>query len=192
MPRARAALASLACALLLGTAACSSPEGDETPASSERPSASASDAPIFASDEEALAAAVEAYEAYTEMSAEIGANGGTGAERIEKVVGPELASEFVAEFQLFREAGLTTSGASRVFGATLAERSEESGSASVSAYFCRDVTATRVINAQGEDVTPPDRPAVSAVLAHFASRDEDASSLIVEDVETWDAASLCG
>ncbi|HEX6955909.1 MAG TPA: hypothetical protein VF156_13625, partial [Agromyces sp.] len=170
MAPARAALASLACALLLGTVACSSPEGDEPPASSERPAASASETPIFASDEEALAAAVEAYKAYSDMSALISAEGGVDPDRIRPFVSDAIAPTYIEEFESIAKAKIRSRGEARIYGARLAERSGNE----ISAYLCRDYSNVRILDAKGTDITSPSRPSVSASLARFAPAEDDA------------------
>lgn len=190
MPLARGVLASLACALLLGTAACSSPDGDEPPASDAAPSAAATDEPIFASDEEALAAAVEAYEAYADMSEQIASEGGTDPSRIEQVATADLAPYLIAEFEALRESGLRFVGENRISDAKLADRSETDQFARVSAYLCRDVGDVRILDSDGTDVTP-EGDTVTAVLAHFVSSDRNSNALKLEDSEPWDDSSFC-
>ncbi|BDZ54397.1 hypothetical protein [Agromyces marinus] len=193
MPQ-RAAIAAIACALLIGTTACavaSAPGGEPRTAPPAETADGSTAEPIFASDEEALAAAVEAYEAYSAMSTLIASEGGVDPERISDVVGKNLAEQFIDEFRLLDEAELRTTGAPHVFGARLADREESSGTASVSAYFCRDVTDTLVLDAQGSDVTPKDRPSISAVIAHFESLPDAAGTLRLDDLETWEDASFC-
>lgn len=191
MPRPRVALAAIACALLLGVTACSPADADGPEASAVPPSAAAAtDEPIFASDEEALAAAVEAYEAYSEMSELIVREGGVDPTRIEEVVGSEMASEHVREFEALQDAGLRIEGENRSFNARLAEYSENSKGATVSAYFCRDVSGTRVIDEANTDVTP-DRSSISAVVAHFESKTVGSEVLILKDVDVWDDESFC-
>lgn len=191
MPRSRAALASLACALLIGTAACSSPDGDEPPASDAAPSATATDEPIFASDEEALAAAVEAYEAYAEASAQIANAGGEGSDAITRLVTEEVNEVLQAEFAAVREGGLRTVGESIVYGGVLEDRSETAGGAEVVALLCRDVSGTRVIRADGSDATDADRDPIQAVRATFVSAPDQPNALLIGGVERWQDESHC-
>src|SRR5215207_3793459 len=65
--------------------------GAPSPAPSPEPTETAA-VPIFASDEEALAAAVDAYERYRAISAEISEAGGHDSNRIDPVVSPEYAA----------------------------------------------------------------------------------------------------
>lgn len=187
MPHPRATAAVLSCALLLGTAACASPDGDAPRASTTAPSAAATDEPIFASDEEALAAAVEAYEAYSEMSALISAEGGKDPDRIRPYVSKEIAPGYITEFESIAEAEIRSSGEARIFGAKLAEHSPSA----VSAYLCRDYSDVRILDSEGNDITSPDRPTLSATLAWFEPADENSKTLILTGSEEWDDNSFC-
>lgn len=155
----------------------------------DRPSAAATDEPIFASDEEALAAAVEAYEAYSEMSWQIAAEGGADGKRIRSLVSDTLAEQFEAEFATLAEAGIRSTGTPRVFGGRLADRRVSGDGELVQAYVCQDVTSVRLLDSSGKDVTPADREPVSAVLTRFSASGE--TGLILEDVEKWDDDSFC-
>lgn len=189
MPRTARRLAALllAGATLASLAACAPGESAPTPS----PSPVETDAPIFASDEEALAAAISAYEAYSAASAVVGNEGGEGVERLEDTVTPDLYKQLVEEFTALRDANLRIVGEPAISGGSLAERSETQSLASVSAYFCRDVSPTAVVDANGTDVTPASRDAVQPVLAHFVSRADASETLIVESMERWSDASFC-
>src|SRR4051812_14875779 len=58
--------------------------------------------PVFASDEEALAAAEEAYGAYIAMVDEILRNGGDDGDRLAPLVSPELLAQQEEGFAAFR------------------------------------------------------------------------------------------
>lgn len=189
MPRTARRLAAflLAGATLMSLAACA-PGGREPMPS---PTAAQTDEPIFASDEEALAAAVAAYEAYSAASAVVGNEGGEGVERLQDTVAPDLYEQLVEEFTALRDANLRIVGEPAISDGSLAERSETQSIASVSAYFCRDVSPTAVVDASGTDVTPTSRDVIQPVLAHFVSKTESSQSLIVESMERWSDASFC-
>ncbi|HEX6365881.1 MAG TPA: hypothetical protein VF000_07010, partial [Agromyces sp.] len=89
-------VAAASVALLLG--GCVGVPG-ATPTPTAAPSPSPSPEPIFASDEEALAAAVEAYERYLRVSQMIGEEGGANPRRILSVVTPEYAEVAIAGFE---------------------------------------------------------------------------------------------
>ena len=70
--------------LMLGGCVPSAPAASPTPEPSSTP--------VFASEEEALAAAEEAYAAYLAVIDEIHADGGAGVERLEVVATPEVTN----------------------------------------------------------------------------------------------------
>lgn len=183
MPRARVALASIACAIVLGVTACSPTDADGPEGSAAPPSAAATDEPIFASDEEALAAAVEAYEAYAEASTRIANAGGEGSDAIAPFVDERYNKVVQDEFAALREAGLKTVGEAIHYNADLANYSEDEGLVDIAVEFCRDVSGTRVIRADGADVTPTDREPIQAVRVMFVSSSTNDMTLVVGGAE---------
>lgn len=173
--------------LLGGLAAC----GVE-PAPSASPSVSEeAGEPIFASDEEALAAAVEAYEAYNDTYLEVASDPASDVNVIRSFVSVELAAQSIAEFEGLRENGARIVGEIGLRDAKLLERSENDGLALVSVYVCRDVSAGRLVNSDGVDVTPVDRDDVQPQQASFTSADRGSASLIVEGLQRWQGDDFC-
>ena len=191
MPHPRATAAVLSCALLLGTAACASPDGDAPRASTTAPSAAATDEPIYASDEEALAAAVEAYEAYSEMSNRIANAGGEGSESIATLVTEDVNEALQAEFAAIREGELRTVGTTIVYGGLLEAWETSEAEIEASALFCRDVSGTRVVRKDGSDATAPDRDVIQAVRVTFVSGPGNPNDLLISGVERWQDESHC-
>jgi hypothetical protein len=161
------------------------------PATTPTPTASSSTEPIFASDEEALAAAVEAYEVYRTASAQITADGGAEPNRIDSTVTPDYAVSLHEEFAAIEELGLTMVGSTRIEQVKLAEAAYVHGSAEVSIYFCRDVTEVRVIGPDGADVTPADRDNRTPIQAFLVSATGDERRLVVDGVELWSGNDFC-
>ena len=184
-PRVGAALAA-AGALALLLSGCT---GD-APAPSPSPSADAAE-PIFASDEEALAAAVKAYELYREASAEISARGGEDAESIRPFVTPNHAETMLNEFAALQEAGLRLVGTTSMGTSSLAEVSQTEGVAEVSIYLCRDVGEARVFDAESVDVTPVDRDDRTPLQAFLMSAEKGSPVLVVDEVIVWSGADFC-
>ena len=97
--------------------------------------------PLFASDEEALAAAEEAYAAYLAMSDEIAGDGGADPERIAPFVTTErLRDELDSVRRLLARTGFTQSGAT-TFDPLTASSSVDDGAARSSFYACWDASA---------------------------------------------------
>lgn len=113
--------------------------------------------PIFASEEEALAAAEEAYAAYLEMSNLIGSEGGVDPERMAPLVTAERLDIELRGFETLRQSGLRLVGHT-TFETVDVQRVEQVGEdVEVVFYACWDASLSRVMNEVGEDVTPPDR-----------------------------------
>lgn len=127
--------------------------GDPIPTLPPTPSAT----PIFASEEEALAAAEEAYAAYLAMSTLIGSEGGVDPDRIAELVTADRLNDELRGFETLRESGLRLLGPT-TFEVVEVQRVDVSGDeAEVVFYACWDASLSRVTNAAGEDVTPGDR-----------------------------------
>ncbi|MGR2753615.1 hypothetical protein [Agromyces arachidis] len=188
MPRPSAALAMASCLLALGAVACSSPEAREADASAAATPAPATGAePIFASDEEALAAAVEAYEEYARVSAQVANSGGIGADAISEFVSAEFNDAVQREFAALRDSGLRMAGENVYYNPRLEERN----SGRVSVIFCRDISGTRLIRADGTDATPPDRDLIQATRVEFATIEDLSGKLIVDGAERWKDEQGC-
>jgi hypothetical protein len=127
--------------------------GDPIPTLPPTPTAT----PIFASEEEALAAAEEAYAAYRRMSDQISAEGGADPERIAPFVTELRLTDELRGFTTLREAGLRIEGEASFEVLTVQRYEELGGDAEVAFYACSDLSGSRVIDENGDDVTPPDR-----------------------------------
>jgi hypothetical protein len=180
------AAAGLAGVLVFGLSACS-PE----PAPKPSPTPSASAEPIFASDEEALAAAVKAYEAYAEVSDAITADGGDRPERIDPFVTPEFAKAAHDEFAAFEAAGVSSKGAISIDTVSLVQHSERDEVAKVSIYLCRDVSETALLGPDSQDITPTDRQERVPSKADFVSSETGSPELRVDGIEKWSGDNFC-
>ncbi|WP_286329085.1 hypothetical protein [Agromyces marinus] len=197
MPQ-RAALAALACALLIGTTACavadepggeprSAPPAETADGSTAEPTAE----PIFASDEEALAAAVEAYEAYSAASNRVANAGGEGSGGIARLVSPEFDEVVQEEFAALRDSGLRMSGDAIHFAPVLDSHEERNRVATVTVTFCRDVSGTRLLRPDGSDATPADRDLIQATNVVLTSVERDSATLIVSSARRVQDESNC-
>lgn len=176
------AVGTVAVALgLLLTGCVGAPAPTPTPTPTEESTA----APIFASDEEALAAAEAAYEAYSSMVNAIANDGNQGAERIRDVVTNAYAGQIEKMFNDLTQRGLTIDGNTQVDSFRLVESAEMDGRAEVTILLCSDVTGSRILDASGIDVTPANRPNRSALQAIVVSSDGDSGRLIVDKEDPW-------
>lgn len=115
--------------------------------------------PVFASEDEALAAAEDAYRAYSEMSDLISSEGGVDPERIEPFVSQGQLSQEMDAFAILRESGLRITGETTLEVAEVQEVDLSGTEAQVAFYVCLDISESRVIDSAGQDATPIGRAA---------------------------------
>ena len=129
-------------------------EGDRIPSLPPTPTST----PIFASEEEALAAAEEAYAAYLEMSNLISSEGGVDPETDRPLVTEERLADELRGFETFRDLQLPHRLDRDTFEMIEFQRLDQTGdSAEVVFYVCWDTSAVTVLDSAGADVTPPER-----------------------------------
>lgn len=187
MPRTVRRLAALllVAATLASLAACAPGETESMP--SPTPTAAQTEAPIFASDEEALAAAVTAYERHLSVTREILA-GTVQVDEIREVTAPNYSDERVGELKSFVESGLRASGSTKIDTPSLIERSESADEVVVSIYACQDVSATRLMNSSGEDITPVDRDVRVPLVLEFRGT---SSAILLSGNQLWSGDDFC-
>lgn len=139
-----------------------------------------STAPIFSSEEEALAAAVAAYEAYLKVSDEIMHDGGSEPERIQKVAGDPFLSVLLEGYQQMRDMGWISIGSTQMRG----EELQSVDGQIVSLYVCEDVSAIDVQDATGASVVERGRPESTLFLATV---EYGANGSLVTSREVWSA-----
>jgi len=185
MPRALPRLAALAAtAAMLGLAACAAQSPDPTPS----PTTDAADAPLFATDEEALAAAVAAYEAYLAVDAAIAADGGADAERIRDVVATHYAPELEAQYASQLHSGAVMVGEVALDDPQLVEWDQAAGITYVSVHGCLNVEQVRIIDRSGEDRTPAGRDPVVPLTLTFEGK---ADALVLSRSDLWSGDDFC-
>lgn len=124
--------------------------------------APAASTPPFASEEEAFAAAEETYRAYVDaLNAERSKVQPARGSR-DYLTGAALKEDLGTD-DILAERGWTIIGESHITGFT----GEKSTSNSVGALVCVDASATRVLDATGQDVTPPDREVRTSLVVEF-------------------------
>jgi hypothetical protein len=177
-------MAAVACAaaLLFSLAGCA---GQPTP---QPTSAQPTVAPVFDSDEEALAAATEAYANYLKLSNEIAHDGGNHAERISEVATGEAMETEIRSLEGMRSAG--TVGVGDVGFDNFTLQSTDLSSGSVIAYVCLDVSGADVVDAAGTSVLPPDRVESLPLEIGFIFQ-TSLKRLLLERTQVWDGENFC-
>lgn len=160
------------------------------PAPTPTPAEESAAAPIFASDEEALAAAEAAYQRFTDTTTMITNNGGAASEELESVAtGAALDDESDAA-KRFREEGLRTIGTVTFRVHKLQSVAQDADARTlITLYVCDDLREVDLLNAAGESMVVEGRvvdvPYIVVVTA------TDADSFRVSEKELWTRDNFC-
>ena len=126
-----------------------------------------SSAPVFASEEEALAAAVAAYEEYLKVSDAIAADGGANPERLKDLVTEEWYEKEADVFSSVTETGLFQTGSTQVGRTDLQDFAQDEAPPRIAIYACTDFSGTGFVDASGAEAAPPGRPEILAFQVTF-------------------------
>lgn len=159
-----------------------------------RPDPSPTAEPIFASDEEALAAAEEAYGAFLTVSGEILSQGGAEPGRLLAVATQEVYEAESESYAQFAEQGWHSEGVSFVDSVTLqaVDNYAFEGDAAVTVYACLDVSDTDVFDSTGRSVVSENRPDRTPFETTFAYAPSTSSLLILSEKTVWSGDNFCG
>lgn len=144
---------------------------------------------MFASDEEALAAAEAAYRNYIAVSEQIARDGGAGAARLEPFVSAEL---FLQESQVYADAlsrGLRATGASTFDSFSL--ESYDRQSETIRIYVCLRTVEITVLDANAIDVTPVGRNNNLPLQIEFLGSTNLTSQIQVSESNVWAGTNFC-
>ena len=170
-----------ATALLSGCAPTAPPAAEPPPTISQ---------PIFASDEEALAAAEAAYARYLAVSDQIAQDGGKNPERIDALAESAARDLVYASAQQYIDANAHLVGSTVLSSVELQEsQTSIDGRATISIYACVDVSNVDVINQDGDSLVTGSRPDKQAFEVLMAGA--SAGSLLVESQDVWTGESIC-
>ena len=145
---------------------------------------------LFESEDEALAAAEEAYGAYQDMESLIFTEGGVEPERIEPYATRDALELALAGFENFRESGYRAIGAAGYSLTSLQQYASEAGDGVdvVSAYLCLDVSSVDVLDTTGASVVLSTRPDLQSFEVTF---DLIEDRLVLATREPWTGAGVC-
>jgi hypothetical protein len=150
-------------------------------------------APVFASEDEALAAAVKAYEGYLEVSDRILMDRGVNPERLLAVATKDVLAKQLPGFDQARKMDLRSTGGSKVDTITLQayEPRTADGKGIVTVYACVDVSSVNVYDSNGRSIVSPNRPNRSPFEAQFDLSSPGATSLILAREDPWSGRDFC-
>jgi hypothetical protein len=171
---ARLPLPLLLTALLL--AGCTDPTPMPTPPPTP------SETPVFASDEEALAAAVETYGEFLMATDAVIRDGGAAPERVEAYLSPELYERELAGYQQLAQNGWHGVG-STTFELTL----QYFAAQRVVTYACDDVSSTDVLDSEGNSVVLESRAERIPYEVEFDAADD----LRIVRKDVWSGGGVC-
>lgn len=181
------AVGTVAVALgLLLTGCVGTPAPTPTPTPREESTA----APIFASDEEALAAAEAAYERFIDTTTMITNNGGATSEELESVATGSALDEESDAAKRFREEGLRTIGTVTFRVHKLQSVAQDADARTlITLYVCDDLREVDLLDAAGESMVVEGRvvdvPYIVVVTA------TDANNSRVSEKELWTRDNFC-
>jgi hypothetical protein len=181
----RRAGVAVAIAAALTLAACTPPS--DGPTRSRSPSAT----PLFSSDEEALAAAEEAYAAYLRVSDQILMDGGNNPERLLEVATEDVLDSERVGYDKARTSGTRSTGGSTFDHMTLQSMDAFDAASAVAVYVCDDVTAVDFLDASGNSIVSPDRPDRFPTTVEFSARTSNPPSLLVASIGEWTGDDFC-
>jgi len=182
--RVGAALAVVSAALVFGGCAAEDPI--------VRPSPDPSSTPLFASDEEALAAAEEAYGRYQAVEAQVLVDGGQQSERIQGLAVREALTAAEDGFSDYRANGYKNVGATDFETVEVQHYSPfaEDGRDVVALYICLDFSKQDVVNANNVSVVRPGRLLRQAFEVSFDVA-ESGDGLVLSAREPWGDNDIC-
>ncbi|TFD52223.1 hypothetical protein E3T55_06325 [Cryobacterium frigoriphilum] len=149
--------------------------------------------PIFANNDEALAAATTAYAAYEELATVVASEGAINPERIQAVTSGSYEQFLLADLAEARSAGLRTIGTATFDGVRL-QRVDERATGGVSVvvvYLCSDVSQVDVLDANNASQVAADRVPRTALEVGFDWEPGLDGVLTVGSRVAWKGGGVC-
>jgi hypothetical protein len=138
--------------------------------------------PVFTSDEEALAAAEEAYGKYLALADTILSEGGNDPERLLDAVSRDVYANEAPGFERIANNGWRGTGKT-AFTISLQRYDDPQ----VVAYVCEDVSATDLLDSSGVSVVKPGRLAIVPFEVEFDGGDH----MLIVRKDMWDGGGAC-
>ncbi|TFD52221.1 hypothetical protein E3T55_06315 [Cryobacterium frigoriphilum] len=148
---------------------------------------------MFASNEEALAAATEAYAAYEEIFTIVAAEGGINPERMKPVTSGIYEKGLLQEMEDIRAKGLRAIGEATFDGVRLQRVDEMApgGVGVVVVYLCSDVSQVDVLDANSVSQVAPARNPRTALEVGFNWEPGADGVITVGSRTVWNGGGVC-
>jgi hypothetical protein len=138
--------------------------------------------PLFASEEEALAAAQAAYTQYLAVSDQIARDGGANPERLEGLVTKSMYTSELGTQNSFAQRGIVMTGS---MSADTLHLQAVTGK-TVSMYLCLDSSGASLLNSKSQEVGTKTRWPLLVTL-----ESTPAGELLLADSQTWSGTNFC-
>jgi hypothetical protein len=145
-------------------------------------------APLFATDEEALAAATAAYEEYLAVLDGMLQDPREVTVEFDEVAEGAALDAAVISVAEFVDQGFSISGPRRIGRVDLQQASISTDMAEVTAYFCEDISGVQLRDKEGQSVSTEDRPDFTLFEATIRI---DAIGAVVIEREFWSNEVSC-
>ena len=148
--------------------------------------------PVFASNDEALAAAKAAYTKYLSLGDSVGPTGSASwKEYLSLTTGTEHEGAVEAR-KLMDERGWSFTGVT-LFDTMTVQSSQELPDSTweIRTYLCLDLSATGTVNDAGESVVKSDRPQREPMVVVFVTPDKNTQQLLISESPIWSGSNFC-
>ncbi|WP_166996892.1 hypothetical protein [Paramicrobacterium fandaimingii] len=169
-------------ALSLSATACAPTDAKPTPT----PTKTA----IFASEDEALQAAVDVYQQYSAVVDKITAEGDAHMAELDGLVTRSYLNEYM-DTESFEDRGWHTTGDSTFRNSEIVELAQTKNSATIQIALCRDLSKVKILDANGDDISDETRQRAEIPYTLRFVWDAAKSRLKLSDSGTWDDDSIC-
>ncbi|WP_129590522.1 hypothetical protein [Cryobacterium aureum] len=183
----------LAAGTLSGCAATQAPAPIESTApTAEATTAPTETPPVFASNDEALAAAEAAYSNYLAAGDAAGAiDSDSWKEFLALSTGPEHDAT-VQSRELMQQKGWSFAGRTQ-FDSMVVQSSKPLPNSTweIRTYLCLDLSATDTVNETGDSVVSHDGTQRSPMLVVFVTPNENSHQLLISESPLWSGSDFC-
>ena len=188
--RSRIGILAVTSITVLALAGCSGTEASGAPTSEISSTPNAEPTPMFASDDEALAAAELAYRNYIAVSDEIARDGGAGFERLRPFVSPELFERSRGDFDYYSAGNLHGQGMTGMDSFRIQSFLNQAQGSDIEAYLCLRLVGARILDESERDVTPEGRENNLPLVVRLSAISSE-KGFVVSAGEVWQGTNFC-